>query len=211
MLTERQQQVFDWLQDKLDLPVFAEAYKGARIFLQNKPPGYVTFVAHAGRDLMNGLARTVSGINSEQVQYVNRLDKLQDMWTSEWGPQGIRAPDADRRSHLIPDRLCKEINELIEDHQRGRLRSSDLDKLFFTTFLDYQDKDRIPSNFLQNWIEAKKWFLKHAHVRKRNFGDTVSTEIQDHFKTLDDLLYVAASSAYERLGEINEILEETND
>ena len=210
MLTERQQQVFDWLHDKLDLPVFAEAYKGARIFLQNKPPGYVTFVAHAGRDLMNGLARTVSGINSEQVQYVNRLNKLQDMWTSEWGGQGIPTSN-DERSHLIPYKICQGINELIEDHQRGRLRSSDLDTLFFSTFLDYRDKNRIPSNFLKNWIEGKKWFLKHAHVRKRNFGDTVSTEIQHHFKTLDDLLYVAASSAYERLGEINEILEETND
>ena len=158
MLTERQQQIFDWLQGELDLPVFAEAYKGARIFLQNKPPGYVTFVAHAGRDLMNGLARTVSGINSEQAQHINRLDKLQDRWKSEWGSQGIENSD-NNRGLLIPYEICQEINELIEDHQRGRLRSSDLDKLFFTTFLDYRDKDRIPSNFLQNWIEAKKWFL----------------------------------------------------
>ena len=131
MLTERQQQVFDWLHGERDLPVFAEAYKGAIIFLQNKPPGYVTFVAHAGRDLMNGLARTVSGINSEQVQYVNRLDELQDMWTSEWEPQGITTSVDDNRSLLIPYKLYQKINELIEDHQRGRLRSSGLDKLFF--------------------------------------------------------------------------------
>ena len=60
MLTTEQQNVFDWLNDKLQVPVFAEAYKGALVFLDKKPPGYITFVAHAGRDLMNRLAATVS-------------------------------------------------------------------------------------------------------------------------------------------------------
>ncbi|WP_155523970.1 hypothetical protein [Nodosilinea nodulosa] len=69
MLNKEQQRVYDWLNHDLALPVFAEAYKGASILIDQKPAGYVSFVAHAGRDLMNRLASTVKGIKSERVQY----------------------------------------------------------------------------------------------------------------------------------------------
>ena len=64
MLTSDQQTVFDWLNSKLQLPVFAELYKGALYLLDKKSAGYITFVSHAGRDLMNRLAATVNGITS---------------------------------------------------------------------------------------------------------------------------------------------------
>ena len=52
------------LNDDLRLPVFADAYKGAALLINQRPAGYVSFVAHAGRDLMNRLASTVAGIKS---------------------------------------------------------------------------------------------------------------------------------------------------
>ena len=72
-----QQRVYDWLNDDLGLPVFAEAYKGAAIFLEQKPSCYISFVAHAGRDLMSSLASTVANIKSGRVQYQQRIDELQ--------------------------------------------------------------------------------------------------------------------------------------
>ena len=65
MLTERQQTVFDWINDALELPVYAEAYKGALEQLNNKSSGYITFVSHAGRDLMNGLADSANSVTTE--------------------------------------------------------------------------------------------------------------------------------------------------
>ena len=82
--------------------------------------------------------------------------------------------------------------------------------LFFSTFLDYSDKDRIPKNFLSDWKAAKKWFLKHAHLRDNEFFIDASSEVVRHFKMLDELLYVAASSEFERIKGIHDILEETN-
>ena len=41
MLTENQQTVFNWINDDLELPVYAEAYKGALDLLNNKSPGYI--------------------------------------------------------------------------------------------------------------------------------------------------------------------------
>ena len=81
---EEQQQIYNWLNEKLRLPVYADAYLGAARLLQERSPGYITFVSHAARDLMNGLARTVAGIGSFQVQYVERLNKLQVKWKDDW-------------------------------------------------------------------------------------------------------------------------------
>ena len=210
MLTTEQQLVFGWLNDKLGLPVFAETYKGALHMLNERPPGYITFVSHAGRDLMNILAKTVSGVEGDRVQYQEHLDGLQNGWKEEWGAEGLNQLDATENGHLIPYDICQKIKTLIDKHKEGRLRSSDTDGLFFSTFLDYGDKEKIPPNFLREWRAAKAWFRGHAHLRKNDFADDARSEVEKHFRTLDSLLYVAASSEYERIKGINEILEETN-
>lgn len=209
-LTREQQCVFDWLNDKLQLPVFAEGYRGALQSLHEQSPGYITFVAHAGRDLMNTLARTVSGINSGRVQYEQLLDELQNEWKEEWGASGFNKLNNTENGYLIPYDTCQKVKHLIDEHDKGRSRNAEADDLFFATFLDYKDKERIPTNFLSDWKAAKKWFQKHTHLRKDDFSSDTASEVVRHFKRLDELLYVAASSEYERIRGINEILEETN-
>ena len=209
MLSKEQQTVFNWLNDELQLPVYAEIYKGALNLLYEKSSGYITFVSHAGRDLMNGIAQI--GLKREQVQYVNRLNKLQNHWKSEWGAETVNNTNAPENGHLIPYSVCKQIQDLIDEHQEGRLRISEAESRFFTTFLDYPDRERIPENFLQQWKDAREWFLDHTHLRENEFEIEASSEVERYFQTLDDSLYVAASSAFERIQSINEILEEANE
>lgn len=211
MLTENQQIVFNWLNDKLQLPVFAEAYRGALDLLDRKSSGYITFVSHAGRDLMNGLAATVKGIESQQDQQRNRLDELQNHWKNEWGTEGINKEGDSENGHLIPYRVCEQVKNLIDAHKAGRLRASDKDNLFFTAFLDYADKERIPQNFVKEWRGARRWFQAHVHLRKPDFRQNAPSEVAMHFRNLDNFLYVAASSEFERIRGIHEILEETNE
>ena len=208
-LSTEQQTVFDWLNDELDLPVYAEAYKGALEFLDKKPPGYITFVAHAGRDLMNSLARLGSG--REQVQYANRLDGLQDDWEDEWGAERGNRIDNVENGHLIPYEICSKIQDLIDEHRAGRLRPSEAAILFFSNFLDYAYPEEIPQNLLTEWLNTRDWFTGHAHLRDSAFEMDASTEVERHFQTLDDLLYNAASSELDRIRSIDEILEETNE
>ena len=210
MLTTEQQRVFDWLNDKLGLPVFAETYKGAIHMLNERPPGYITFVAHTGRDIMNTLATAVSGFQPGRVQYRQLLDGVQNEWKEEWGAEGLNQIDGAENGHLIPYDTCQKIKNLIDKHKDGSIRSSGGDGLFFSTFLDYGDRESIPPNFLRDWKSARDWFLKHAHLRKPDFADDVRSEVEKHFSTLDSLLYVAASSEFERIKGIDEILEETN-
>lgn len=210
-LTTKQQHVFDWLNAKLGLPVFAETYKGALHLLNERSPGYITFVSHAGRDLMNILAKTVAGVEGGRVHYQEHLDGLQNEWKEEWGAEGFNQMDDAESGHLIPYDICQKIKTLIEEHKKGHLRSSDADGLFFSTFLDYGDREKIPLNFLREWREAKAWFRGHAHLRDKDFAANTHSQVEKHFRTLDNLLYVAASSEFERIKGIDEILEETNE
>jgi hypothetical protein len=208
-LSTEQQTVFNWLNGELELPVYAEAYKGALELLEKKSPGYITFVSHAGRDLMNGLARL--GTGREQVQYANRLDGLQDDWEDEWGTAGVDIIDNPENGHVIPYEVCEQIQDLIDEHRAGRLRPSEAAILFFSNFLDYAYAEEIPRNLLTEWQNTREWFRGHAHLRDSAFEMEASTEVERHFQTLDDLLYNAASSELERIRSINEILEETNE
>ena len=210
MLSTEQQTVFNWLNNELQLPVYAEAYKGALDLLDKKSPGYITFVSHAGRELMNGLPQ----INTDrrQVQYANLVDELQKDWKDEWGARGINKIGSAENGHLIPYEICERIQDLIDQHRDGRLRASAADNLFFINFLGYDVYGNVPRNLLQEWRAARKWFAAHTHLREKEFEMmAVSSEVKRHFQTLDDLLYNAASSELERIRSINEILEETHE
>ena len=208
-LSTEQQTVFNWLNDELQLPVYAEAYKGALELLEKKSPGYITFVSHAGRDLMNGLVRLK--IRREQAPYPDLVDKLQKDWEDKWGVSGFNEIDNTEDGHVIPYGVCEKIQELIDRHRAGRLRGSETGILFFSNFLDYADEAEIPQNFLMEWKDASQWFVRHTHLRESEFEMDASSEVERHFQTLDDLLYNAASSELERIRSINEILEATNE
>ena len=211
MLTERQQTVFDWLNDNLELPVYAEAYKGALDLLDKKSAGYITFVSHAGRDLMNGLVLAAKRIKRQQVQYVQLVDDFKDDWKDEWGDEESNTTaDNDENGHLIPNEICKKIKTLIDEHIEGRLRAEEVDSSFFSTFLDYPDEESIPEDLSQEWEQAIKWFRGHAHLRENAFSIETYDEVEKHFQNLDSLLYAAAASEIEQLRNIHEILDEAN-
>ena len=61
--------------------------------------------------------------------------------------------------------LCQMIQELIDEHKAGRERRKQLPHLFFTSFLDYEDREQIPE-FLDEWEDASKWLQgRYAHLR----------------------------------------------
>lgn len=208
-LSTDQQTVFNWLNNELQLPVYAEIYRGALNLLDTKSPGFITFVSHAGRDLMNGLPRL--GTGREQAPYADLVDKLQNDWKDEWSTGGFMEIDNAPDGHVIPYGVCKKIQDLIDRHRAGRLRASETAILFFTTFLDYADEAEIPGNFLTEWKDARQWFLAHAHLRDSEFEIDAHSKMERHFRVLDELLFNAASSELERIRSLNEILEETHE
>lgn len=207
-LTAEQNQIFKWLDNKLQLPVYAEAYKGAVCSLKRKSPGYVTIVSHVARDIMNGLARDVASISSSQVQYKQHVDKLQKKWKDEWRGQGLTSSPDNGEGHVIPYNVCEMIANLIEEHKEGRRRSQEKGDYFFDTFFGYSDKDKIPS--LERWKDAKDFFLKKAHLREQAFSVEDQSKVAENFRILEEFLLIAATSEYSRIGTLDAILEEAN-
>ena len=221
MLTKEQQRVFDWLNEDLDMPICADAYKGALSLLNEESPGYITFVSHTGRDLINILTKEIAGkLRRSHVEYATHVGELEKEWEDKWGTANIAKPSEDKEfiggreeERSIPYRVLQKIQKLIDEHRDHRdSREKDHASLFFTTFLSYSDKDRVLDNFLSEWKEAKDWFIAHTHLRgkSKNFSNDTPSKLKKHFETLDKLMYIAASSEFERAKEINEILEETN-
>ena len=159
---------------------------------------------------MNGLVRRVRGDRSKQTDYVCHLNKIESEWDNQWGASSGFS-DAEKPSHpeITRDMRLK-LQSLIDDHRNGRVRNEETNEVFFSTFLDYRDKDNIPKNFMREWKDARQWFSKYTHAREGTFGPEVKTEIAKHFQTLETYLSVAARSQCERIKGIDEILEETN-
>lgn len=211
MLTEKQQTVYNWINDNRELPLYAEAYKGAIEQLNNQSSGYITFVSHAGRELINGLASAAIGIPADPVQYVQLVDKFKDDWEDEWGEEGYNTTkDNDEEGHLIPNEVCIKIKELVNEHKEGRRNAKEKNSSFFTNFLNYPNKDSIPENLTQEWRKAKLWFNGYTHLREDEFPIEAFNEVKIHFHNFDSLLYAAAASEIEQLRRIHEILEEAN-
>jgi hypothetical protein len=202
--------IYKWLNEKLNLNVFAEAYAGAAQMIQAPTQGHITFVSHMGRDFINSLATTVKNITPGRIQYVQLVDDIQKSWKDEWGAKGITSPAQSPNGNTIPYNTCARIQMLLNDHKAGRERSDGNEEIFFMTFLAYSDREKIPKNYMDEWKAAKKWFMAHAHVRKAPFAANARDEAIKHFKILEGMLYVAASSEYARIKQLDEILEDTN-
>lgn len=210
-LNKEQQQVYKWLSAVLGYQGFADAYRGAVLLLCSKQAGYVTFVSHAGRDFMNILASEVAGIKlGSRVDYVKQINNIQNEWQYEWRKTDVLIQDVDERGHYIPTSVCLLISTLIDEHKAGQERDGEKATLFFSTFLDYSEKEAIPKNFLGEWKSAKKWFEKHTHLRGETYHENMDEELAMHFACLHNYLHIAASSQYDRLKGLNEILGATN-
>ena len=160
---------------------------------------------------MNGLALAAKRIKRQQVQYVQLVDDFKDDWKDEWGEAEHKTTeDNDENGHLIPNEICKKIKTLIDEHREGRLRAEEIDSSFFTTFLDYPDKESVPQNLSQEWRRTRRGFIGHAHLRENAFSIETYDEVENHFQNLDNLLYAAAETDIEQLRSIHEILDEAN-
>ena len=198
------------------MPVFAEAYQAAVHLLDARTPGYITLVAHVGRDIANILAGIIAGTDGGRAQYKQLAESVKREWKDEWRGRGITSSQGgfgegdQSEGHLVTYKACTKVTELLEEHEAGTERDNLANYLFFRTFLDYDDIDKIPENLVAEWKRARKWFLAHAHCREGRFSVDDQREIEMHFRTLQSMLYVAASTAFERLKGIDDILDETN-
>jgi hypothetical protein len=211
--TTERQKIHDWIAKELELPIFADAYRGAVDCLYSGSPGYVTFVCHTCRDIMNIMAREYSGGTAGRVDYNHHATAISAHWSKQ--STGI-IPITGLTDAAVPDQVpisrkaFNAVGGFVQAYQEGTLRAEDSGSSFFCTFFDSSDRQSISEIKLNEWKETLKWFKAHAHLRKSPFSSDIAAECQRRFLILEGLLLTAADSVRDRLQSLNEILRQTN-
>lgn len=212
-LPERQR-IYQWLENDLLLPVFAEAYRGAVNCLFQKTPGHITFVCHTCRDIMNIMAKVYKGgEKASRVQYQQLTGKIEEAWVSDLAnkePFDSNPLATDSGVISITRRAYDSVDSLVVAHRAAKQRIERAANLFFIVFLEYTDIQRIPKRDIDEWEEARIWFQSLAHLRKPSFHADVSKECEKRFLALEQILLTAADSVRARLTALDEILQDTN-
>ena len=196
------------MDNKLQLPVYAGAYKGSVRLLEEKSAGFGTFVSHTGRDIMNLLARTVIGIPSSQVQYKQEIEKLEKNWQDKRHRREPICHESLGEGYVISKDLSEIITKLIEENKEGSRRKQEAAELFFDMFLGSSNKDK--DAIRKQWQTVRGFFVGCAHLREDDFSEEVLSKIEENFKILEEFLYIAAEGEYSRMKTLDYILEEAN-
>lgn len=133
-LTEKEAKVCKWIDDILNLPAYGAVFHGAAVLMKEETPGYINLVSHAGRDIMNGLARTYRGDTRIQVQYNQLVENIKLNWKPIEIPLN-KEEMPDKITFNISQNAHDKIKNLFKEHDKGKERSGSADEAFFQTFL----------------------------------------------------------------------------
>ncbi len=200
-----------------DLMSYAELYKGAVTNLYEKTPAHERFVAHAVREVMNGMAKCKRGITRPQVQYVQLLDKLQSIWDQHRLPKGpevlalANSTGEENPIASIPTQIVTQIQLLLREHEEGRKRSKDSPYIFFEVFLPNPvSRDAIPEAYTQMWNSLHNWFMAEAHAGGKLPDQQAIDQLESKFKQLESVLLSVADRYSNTISRLDEILDKAN-
>jgi hypothetical protein len=213
---DKRQRIYDWMVAN-DQTSYAELYKGAVINLHGKIPGYVRFVSHAVRDLMNGMAACKKGVKREQTQYVQLVDTLNVLWVKHGlpkGPETFKPADSLVKQIevlSVHSEIAIQIQMLLRDHAEGRSRSEDSPYLFFEVFLPNPvSRDEIAPAYPKMWKSLRAWFMDECHESGELPGQEVIDQIESKFDQVEAILLAVADRYLNTISTLDEILDAAN-
>lgn len=199
-----------------------ELYEGALgiLFSEVAFPGRVRFVAHAVREIRNRLPDVIAGPKEGgQLQYVNRMDQLCDIWKGEGLPEDGTLPVSVLGKDSpptaldvpVPRRVYVEVAGLVRDHLRAReKRAEAARRLFEAIDPNNQSAEAMLRPRVQHWLEVTEWFVRRAHDNGLTDADCGAPDLQERFEIFEIGLLALTTPFFEGLRELDEILEDAN-
>jgi hypothetical protein len=149
-------------------PPLAEVYGGAIAALsQPGLPARAHFLAHAAREIANGLPEWTSGVAGSPRE-ADRLAQLADKWVRTFpeGPIKGEATGEPPAGVVIPREIFGEMSRILADRST---RSSSRDSIIrFFNWLGPGNR-YLPADltrFVREWMALRKWFEANAHARR---------------------------------------------
>jgi hypothetical protein len=216
---EKRERIYRWLHDK-GAPSFAETYKGAVIILHNRHPGYVRFVCHGVRDIINGLPALLAGLKRPQVQYPKLVDDLENQWDAQKLPRvppvvGSAEPDPTVKGVFpdltIPGSLIATVVNLLDEHDAGRVRATENPYRFFEVCApENKNRRELIAPMVQTWREMQRVFQSNTHESGTSDLLKPADEVARAFRLFEEILSSFATGFYEQMEVLDEILEKAN-
>jgi hypothetical protein len=216
---EKRERICRWLRDK-GAPSFAKTYTGTVIILHNQHPGYVRFVCHGVRDIINGLPALLAGLERPQVQYAHLVGDLESQWDEQKLPRvppvidsvepglSIKGsfPDA-----TIPGPIIAKVVNLLDEHNSGRVRVTENPFRFFEVCApENKNRREVIAPMVESWREMQGVFRRNVHESGARDLLKAADEVTRAFGVFEEILSSFATGFYEQMEVLDEILEKAN-
>jgi hypothetical protein len=218
--TRRQTELRAWFQR--NAPSLGELYEGAiRLIYKDRVPGWTRFVAHAVREIRNGLPDAISGARSGgSLQYKNRLDDLVEVWRNAGLPTDGSSPGTvlgaagqppPTPDVPVPRCVYKEVADLVRDHLKAREKPVEAAaRLFEAIAPENQALRGSLRPFIGHWVTVTNWFVEKAHDSGRTDGDVDEAEFRKKIELFETTLVALMRHFFVTVKELDEILEDAN-
>ncbi len=202
-----------WLSEKSQ--PLAEMYEAAvRLLHDQSLPGRVVLISHAVRDIANRLPEAVSGVKSERLDYVNKMDGLATAWRNAGITGATLAGSATSPSPAggaipVDSRLLAQIGRLLAEHEAVRERPGESAARLYAAFTPTNAKrhEELRPAILQ-WVKVRAWFAGKAHVGSKSDADGDFDELRRQFDLFETALGAMAQSFYETVADLDANLKE---
>jgi len=184
-------------------------------------PGWSRLVCHSVREIRNCLPDAVAGKRTRrQVQYVQRLNKLVELWVEHettLPPSPETALGDVAPSSRVPDvvtlsrRLYEDIGLLIREHQEGlERRSEGAYRLFEALIPETKGQRQLLEPIVNEWLSITEWFMERAHDSSKDDGQFNIQEFQKQFEQFERILGAVIRDFFRTTDELDQILEDAN-
>ena len=204
-------------------PYLAELYQGAVLLLyQCSIPGRARLIAHAVREIGNGLPEKMAG-----KSFPDRFDPTDELniIVAEWAKCGFFSdghptiPD-DARTDVIRDKgpvevplsLFKKLSKLLKRHDQSRTSNREKTVELFKA-CDPQNPGQIELlvPVVQQWLNVVRWFVSLVHERKRSDDEILQGKFMAQFDVFETGLRAMTTDFFGTTSEeLDEILENAN-
>lgn len=204
-------------------PYLAELYEGAVVLLyQCSVPGRARLIAHAVREIGNGLPEKMTGKSfPTRFDPTDQLDNIVTAWDKcGFSNDGrLTIPDdarmetiQDKQPVEVPPELFEKLSKLIKRHRQSRTSNREKAVELFKA-CDPQNPRQIELlvPVLEQWLNVVRWFVGLAHERRRSDDEILQGNLMTQFQDFETGLRAMTTDFFGTVSEeLDEILENAN-
>jgi hypothetical protein len=181
-------------------------------------PGWSRFVAHAVREIMNGLPRALVGTRTgtARLDHTQRLEAIEAEWQKEGLPLDgsfpsleAEVPDTPVTTVTISRAAYQPIAELIRDHRETRERPREAAMRLFAAIVPEARRELMGPVGVQ-WDRVRRWFVERTHDGLRSDATHDVGEFREQFGRFERILMGLVRDFFKTTDELDQVLGEAN-